>query len=98
MYEKPKYPTADRGEVVEAALCFLMSRYAAQPCYWISCAIVHHLEILSEQPLVGITSSKKQLYARLAPSWRSIASHQQIREKPVQPAQLLVSEYRNTKH
>ena len=98
MYEKPNYPTSTRVEVVEAALCFLMSRYAAQPCYWVTCAIVHHLEILGEQPLEGITPLKRRLYAHLAPAWRSIASQHEVRVEPVKTPKFIFGEYRNTTH
>lgn len=63
-----------RLDAVEAALCYLMSRYASRPCYWIAQAIIDHLELLTDEGPAAISPVKRDIYRRLLPTWRAIAS------------------------
>ncbi len=66
-------------EIAEFALYFLMSRFAARPSYWLSQAILHHLEILSERAGLEGDSEKKNLYTGLIPTWDFIASKLEVK-------------------
>lgn len=68
------HSVAVRNEVAEFALYFLMSRFAVQPSYWITQAIIHHLEILSERAGSEGDVQKKSHYMGLIPTWDFIAS------------------------
>ena len=63
-----------RSHTVESALCYLMSRFAAHPCYWVAKAVQHHLEILIDPAETKLPPEKRNLYTRLLSSWESIAS------------------------
>ena len=63
-----------RSHTVESALCYLMSRFAAQPCYWVAEAVQHHLEILIDPAETKLPTVKRELYTRLLSSWQTIAS------------------------
>ncbi len=65
-------------EIAEFALYFLMSRFAARPSYWLTQAIIHHLEILSERAGIEGDVEKKNLYIGLIPTWDFIASKLEV--------------------
>jgi hypothetical protein len=63
-----------RSHTVESALCYLMSRFAVQRCYWVAKAVQHHLEILIDPAETKLPSAKRALYTQLLSSWQTIAS------------------------
>jgi hypothetical protein len=62
-----------RCEVIENTLFYLMSRFAAHPCYWAARAILDHLHTLTGPRRSGLSKERFHRYTRLLAVWQSIA-------------------------
>lgn len=71
----------DRQQRIEAALYYLMSRFAVHPCAWLAQAIVHHLEMRLELHGNLPRPLKRSVYESFIRVWREIARDQARKER-----------------
>ena len=60
-------------DVLQAALCYLMDRYADRPSERLAAAVVEQLGRLTRHPEIVLLPVQQRLYARLLNRWRARA-------------------------
>lgn len=65
--------------VIQTALCYLMTRYAARPCAGLIITIVHHLRMLLTHPdTMVLSEEQRKIYRDMLQQWQSMAERQQV--------------------